>query len=337
MIDTLAIWTYFDPALGGPEINGSAKWTLSKEGRPRYLKIGNLRIWVSDNNQVRTEFDVPELLGVDSPAGVWRRFLAIPAALRRTFKGCWHDELPPFREWHVSRLDASFDFPIGHDVNVQDLLEQFERRDVPHFVPVTWGRRGSITVEWQTEGKGGQPAHRPDILKLYDKHNQMIKAGPSVSQEVLESFRGVLRFEYQVHAHHGALRRMAHRGPKEPVYLRDVLSPLRVHHLLKRGARILELDMVCPVRADALSLLRAKYENSRGLSFVKDRFKHYCWIRQCGEGSWRASHSSSTVTRVKADLKEACVWPVSRARIIQPLKLPFTPESAGEKWLLKLK
>lgn len=330
MIDTIAIWTHYDPDIGEPDSSEGCEWRDCQYGRFESRK-SDVRYTVDQPNGIlRAEFEVPKLLGVDANE-VWKCFKRIPEALRADFSKRWHGYYPPFEEWLVSRLDAVYDYRLPRHTDIQEILSKLGETNVPDFVLVVYGNPGSRTVTWQTKGHKGRIADSPDIIRVYDKAKELEDIDAPAS--VVSQHRGVLRFEYQVRDSHGALQRISNRDFGDNVRLHEVVSPIRIHQLLKRGAKLLGISGPIGAKTDPLAALYEKLPPER----ARSRYQHYLWIRSKGESAWARELGASTKSDVIRDLKSAGLWPVNTPAFEVDLQLPFTPSLAGRHWIYKLK
>lgn len=344
MIDTLEIWCKYNPDFGGPH-SASPEWEWKPRPNDRAtLEIagGIVKLFVreeakdlrdpwKERGQIRATIQVPALLGLKSPNDVWQHYYKLPHILNDIFDTCWWGKHPPFVAWRVARMDASFDFKLPPEIDVQDVIRQLHQVEPPGFVPNLIGKRGSKSALWYTQGRKGRPAENPDVLRVYDKRRQLEDTG--APQELVEAFRGVLRLEYEVKAEHGVMQGLLKRDNDAPVLLHEVFYPLKVYRILQRAAKLLCLEDLRTVRVNAREILRAKFAPRRANTL----YQHWLWMLVNGEDDWVRSYSQGSFSTTRRDIRAAGLYPVVAEPLPLRIELPFAPMLAEDHWLKKLR
>ena len=342
MIDTLTIWTKYNPDEGHPDSSEGYEWRWGAKEQSS-ITVDYVRIFVDqeaedlDDNpeergRIRAEINVPALLRVWTPDLVGDAFLELPKALKKVFDYCWAGGgYPPFVNWRVSRMDVSLDYFLGADVDIQEVLVLLRQVEAPDFVPITYGNRGHITVSWKTQGYKGRPSKSPDVIRMYEKRQELEDTG--APQEVAEAFRGVLRMEYQVRHSNGIMQSVLGRDRGAPVYVHEIVNPLMTSRIMRRARKLLGLQKLSVGTLDALGVLREKF----GAKKARNLYKHYTWIMMRGLDDWQREHSQPTYSRTRAELEEAGLWPVLARPVEINLEEPTIPALAGDNWRKKFK
>ncbi|UFJ41244.1 hypothetical protein LOK74_01435 [Brevibacillus humidisoli] len=202
--------------------------------------------------------------------------------------------------WIVTRMDVCWNFQVGGAV--REYIDVFGQIHIPKYTTRVYGDRE--TVEWM---------NKSIRMSFYDKERELIAR--KGSKEIIESARGVLRFECNVRNSNQLKKYSMNRWAGE-LLCGKVAKQILATYLQRIG-----VDKALPTSntfeqakqlIDAYGVVKA--EQLMGFLLMNDLY---------GQEFVRKSYTTSTLTRRMDDLKKAGIAPFFSDKELPPLDLSF--------------